>query len=189
MIAQSVATVLTKAWMSFRVWTGRRFSREKSRRRSSRPSEAKKTSATSTWSSPLSFLLSRRPESAAPSPARNRTTSSTLTMSPTSARVREVTGFLSCPLPATDSEMRLEKWRLTLCPEKQGGDERRGSLLTPSSLCCVVLTFAMGLKTGLGRACVDGDQCVTDVPTSRGHHVRDTAWLLKEEEEEVVVIK
>lgn len=74
--------------MSFRVWTGRLFSRGKSRHRLSQPSEEKKMSAILTRSSRPRLPPSRRPASAAPSHARSRTTSRTLITSLTSARCR-----------------------------------------------------------------------------------------------------
>lgn len=131
-------------WVSFRVWTGRRFSRGRSRPRSSRPSGEKKTSATLTWSSQLSRRPSRRPASAAPSPARNRTTSRILTMSPTSARVRGqgVKGLLAahCQPQTLKGDWEVKADSLSRAGrEELDGDEGRGSLLLcPLSLCLCV---------------------------------------------------
>lgn len=149
----------TKCECRFRIWTGRPFFRGRSRRRSSRPSEERKMSATLTWSSQLRLPPSRRPASAAPSIARSRTTSRILTMYPTSARVGGHR-VLSCPLPATDSEMRRRSdgW---LCPCT--GRERETWLrwearitLTLSFLSvCVCLRW---MEDRLGRVCVTEDQ-------------------------------
>lgn len=176
----------TKCECRFRIWTGRPSFRGRSHRRSSRPSEERKMSATLTWSSQLRLPPSRRPASAAPSIARSRTTSRILTMYPTSARVRGHR-VLSCPLPATDSEMRRRSdgW---LCPaqggrERLGCDERRGLLLLcPPPLCMFV--FSMDGGPAAPSVCdwgsADSDRplhthTVSRICRPRDQQIRDTS--------------